>query len=59
LLSANQSGLNVEQLTEQYLAGRLERFQHLLVFEQGQHDVLDFWQWDKELNSEPFNEEDV
>jgi hypothetical protein len=57
-LSTNRFGLNVKQISDQYLAGRLERFQQILVFEEG-HGVLDFWQWDKVLNTEPFNEANV
>ena len=58
VLSTNRFGLNVKQISEQYMAGRLERFQQMLVFEEG-HGVLDFWQWDKALNPRPFNEADV
>ncbi len=54
VLRTNQFGLNVAQVTEQYQAGRLERFQHLLMFEEN-HGVLDFWQWDRELNAETFS----
>lgn len=53
VLSTNRFGLNVKNLSEQYLAGRLERFQQMLVFEEG-HGVLDFWQWDKAHNAEFF-----
>lgn len=53
VLSANRFGLNVKQLIEQYSAGRLERFQQMLIFEEG-HGVLDFWQWDKAHNEESF-----
>jgi hypothetical protein len=58
VLSTSRFGLNVEQVCEQYLAGRLERFQQMLIFEEG-HGVLDFWQWDKVVNTEPFNEANV
>jgi hypothetical protein len=54
VLKKNQFGLNVKEICEQYLAGRLDRFQKILLFEQG-HGVLDFWQWDKALNKQPFN----
>jgi len=58
VLSTNRFGLNVKNLSEQYLAGRLERFQQMLVFEEG-HGVLDFWQWDKAHNAEFFGRANV
>ena len=58
VLSTNRFGLNVKQLSEQYLAGRLERFQQMLVFEEG-HGVLEFWQWDKAHNAECFGRANV
>jgi hypothetical protein len=58
VLSTNRFGLNVKQLIEQYSAGRLERFQQMLIFEEG-HGVLDFWQWDKAHNEESFDRANV
>ena len=51
----NRIGLNVEQICEQYLAGRLDRFQQLVILEEG-HGVLDLWAWDKKRNAEKFSE---
>lgn len=53
VLRSNRFGLNIEQIVNQYLAGRLERFRQFLIFQEG-HGVLDFWQWDKERNPESF-----
>jgi hypothetical protein len=50
---SNRFGLNVEQLCAQYLGGRLERFQQMVILEEG-HGVLDFWAWDKERNADRF-----
>jgi hypothetical protein len=50
-LRENRFGLDVAKLTSQYAEGRLERFQQMLIFEEG-HGVLDFWAWDKALNLE-------
>ena len=50
---SNRFGLNVEQLCAQYLGGRLERFQQMVILEEG-HGVLDFWAWDKEHNADRF-----
>jgi hypothetical protein len=52
-LKENRFGLDVTKLIAQYGDSRLERFQQLLIFEQG-HGVLDFWAWDKALNEECF-----
>jgi hypothetical protein len=58
VFSTNRFGLNVTQISEQYLAGRFGRFKQMLIFEEG-HGVLDFWQWDKAANAEPFNEASI
>jgi len=55
VFKANRFGLNVEQICAQYLSGRLERFQQLVLLEEG-HGVLHFWAWDKANNPERFNE---
>ena len=48
-------GLEIrEQLCAQYLGGRLERFQQMVILEEG-HGVLDFWAWDKERNADRFS----
>ena len=52
---SNRFGLNVEQLCAQYLAGRLERFEQVMVWQEG-HGVLDFWAWDKAKNPKKFDE---
>jgi hypothetical protein len=55
-LRSNRFGLvHVERLCEQFLAGRFERFQRLVVLETD-HDVLDFWEWDKTRSVEEFGE---
>jgi hypothetical protein len=53
----NQFGLNVSKHIEDHQAedARLEHFQRFLML-QGGHDVLDFWDWDKQHNPEPFDE---
>lgn len=55
IFKSNRFGLDVERLVAQVLAGRLERFERLLLLEEG-HGVLDFWAWDKAKNPESFNE---
>ena len=57
-LGTNRFRLDMKRISEQYLAGRLERFQQMLLLEEG-HGVPDFWQWDKSFNVEPFNEANV
>jgi hypothetical protein len=58
LLTTSRFALDVKQVSEQYLAGRLARFQQILMLEEG-HGVLDFWEWDKVVNPERFIEANV
>lgn len=54
----NGHTLNGSQPTERNPAKRLERFQQMILREEG-HGVLDFWEWDRFHNPDPFNQSDV